>query len=56
MAACLLAAEVRRLRKLNKATSKYSLSDLLAEMKPGTPIPEEVKAWMGIQSVGKEKG
>lgn len=54
VAAGLLAAEVRRLRRL-KATAKYSLSDLLAQIKPDTPIPEDVKAWMEMLPMGKEK-
>lgn len=37
-----------------KKKPKYKLSDLLAEMDPNAPIPEDIKAWMEMKPVGKE--
>lgn len=49
----LLASEVRRLRKFTKL--KYKLSDLLAEMDTDASIAEDLRAWMEMQPIGKEK-
>jgi len=65
----LLAEEVRRLRKLeaiadsqgtngqekNECKPSYKLSDLLAQSEPNAPIPEEVKSWITMKPVGKER-
>lgn len=32
----------------------YKLSELLAEMDPNEPVPEDIKAWMNMKPVGKE--
>jgi hypothetical protein len=32
----------------------YKLSELLAEMDPNEPVPEDIKAWMDMKPVGKE--
>lgn len=32
----------------------YKLSELLAQMDPNAPIPEDIKAWMSMKPVGKE--
>ena len=53
VALALLALEVRRLRKFTKP--KYMLSELLAEMDTHAPIPEDLRAWMEMQPVGKER-
>jgi hypothetical protein len=53
VALALLASEVRRLRESTKP--KYKLSDLLAEMDTDAPIPEDLRAWMEMQPVGKER-
>ena len=53
MVLALLAFEVRRLRELKKP--KYKLSDLLAEMDMDATMPEDLKAWMEMQPVGKER-
>lgn len=53
VALALLASEVRRLRKFTKP--KYKLSDLLAERDTDAPIPEALRAWIEMQTVGKER-
>ena len=37
-----------------KTKPSYKLSDLLAEMDPNEPVPEDIKAWMNMKPVGKE--
>jgi hypothetical protein len=37
-----------------KTKPSYKLSDLLAEMDPNAPVPEDIKAWMNMKPVGKE--
>ncbi len=65
----LLAEEVRRLRKLdatadnqgkiaqgkNESKKSYKLADLLAQTEPDAPIPEDVKSWITMKPVGKER-
>jgi len=53
VALALLASEVRRLRKFTKP--KYKLSDLLAEVDMDAPMPEDLRAWMEMRLVGKER-
>jgi hypothetical protein len=40
----------------NKMARKpsYKLADLMAEMDPNAPVPEDIKAWMNMKPVGKE--
>lgn len=40
-------------RKTKKRPS-YKLSDLLAEVDPNAPMPEDIKAWMEMKPVRKE--
>lgn len=37
-----------------KTKPSYKLSDLMAEMDPNAPVPEDIKAWMNMKPVGKE--